>query len=282
MPEIGKYLNRLRARWGSVSYRRLYGHQPGDGVRPYGVFENWFGSLQWRFSEWLEKFEDYSSIVLNFNGSCGGPRWDQDFFQPLDGVAAYSMVRSLQPRTIIECGWGHSTRFMAQALHDANLPTSIITIDPKAKSHLRASTSDRIVKRLAMVQEVELSLFEALQPGDILFVDSSHRSMPGSDVDFVMARVIPILEAGVILHFHDIFLPDNYPVAWRTRCYNEQPAVAALLVGGGFEVLFASHYVRTRMKRHLEGSLFDHLPVRMRHLESSLWLRKSVPRLASD
>ena len=33
----------------------------------------------------------------------------------------------------------------------------------------------------------------------------------------------------MLLHVHDIFLPDPYPAAWDWRGYNEQAAVAPLI-----------------------------------------------------
>ena len=35
--------------------------------------------------------------------------------------------------------------------------------------------------------------------------------MPGSDVDLLLNAVLPRLQPGVLIHLHDIFLPDPYP-----------------------------------------------------------------------
>ena len=72
-----------------------------------------------------------------------------------------------------------------------------------------------------------------LAPGDVLSIDSSHILMPGTDVDILLNRVLPALPAGVLVHIHDVFLPDDYPPAWSWRGYNEQLGVAALVQGGG-------------------------------------------------
>ena len=73
--------------------------------------------------------------------------------------------------------------------------------------------------------------FTLLAEGDILFIDSSHILMPGTDVDLLFNRVLPALKRGVLVHVHDIFLPDDYPPEWEWRGYNEQLGVAALLAG---------------------------------------------------
>ena len=58
--------------------------------------------------------------------------------------------------------------------------------------------------------------------------------MPGTDVDFLLNRILPALPAGVLVHVHDVFLPDDYPADWEWRGYNEQLGVAALIQGRGF------------------------------------------------
>src|SRR3989337_782513 len=59
-----------------------------------------------------------------------------------------------------------------------------------------------------------VAAFPPLGEGDILFIDSSHQLKPGSDVEFLLKAVLPMLPAGVRVHFHDIFLPDDYPASW--------------------------------------------------------------------
>ena len=56
----------------------------------------------------------------------------------------------------------------------------------------------------------------------------------------------------MLVHFHDVFLPDPYPEAWAWRGYNEQQAIAVLLQGEGYGCRFASHYVATRLRARLE------------------------------
>ena len=192
------------------------------------------------------------------------PRWNQDWFPRLDAAAAYAMVRTLRPRQIIEVGSGHSTRFLARAVADGGLDTRITAIDPEPRASL-AGLKVRWLKQV--VQATSLDVFEALAERDILFIDSSHQLKPGSDVDFLLRRVLPRVAKGVRVHFHDIFLPDAYPASWAWRRYNEQEAVAPL-IGRGFAVEFASHKIGK-----LDGVL-ARLPLKKGAIESSLWLRK--------
>lgn len=195
------------------------------------------------------------------------PRWDQDWFPRLDAAAAYAIVRKTKPKRIVEVGSGHSTRFLARAVADGGLATEITCIDPEP----RAKIDGLPVKRLRVpVQTAGLSQYDRLEPGDILFIDSSHQVKEGSDVDFLLKRVLPRLESGVRLHFHDIFLPDDYPHAWAWRRYNEQEAVAELLTNG-----YAEEFASFRTARSGElGETVKRLPLMPGAVESSFWLRK--------
>ena len=106
--------------------------------------------------------------------------------------------------------------------------------------------------------------------------------MPGSDVDFLFNRVLPGLRRGVLLHVHDIFLPDGYPPEWEWRGYNEQLAIAPLLTGGAWRLLFASRYVATRLAVEVAASAVAALPSVPGALRfSSLWLERGLGREAS-
>jgi hypothetical protein len=105
-------------------------------------------------------------------------------------------------------------------------------------------------------------------------IDSSHILMPGSDADFLLGQVLPALPDGVFVHIHDIFLPEDYPPEWDVRVYNYELGVMQLLLGGGWEVVFASRYVVTRMAELLDLPPLGDLPLRPGAYESSLWLRK--------
>lgn len=192
------------------------------------------------------------------------PRWNQDWFPRLDAAAAYAMVRTLRPRRVVEVGSGHSTRFLARAVADGGLDTRLTAIDPQP----RASLEGLKVRWLKQpVQATALAEFEALAERDILFIDSSHQLKRGSDVEFLLEKVLPCLAKGVRVHFHDIFLPGPYPAAWAWRRYNEQEAVAPL-IGNGYAQEFAScHAGKT-------GGVLARLPLQRGAIESSLWLRK--------
>jgi predicted O-methyltransferase YrrM len=201
------------------------------------------------------------------------PRWNQDWFPGLDAAAAYALVRDRKPARVLEVGSGHSTRFLSKALADAGTGGRLHCIDPAPRARLDGLPV-RFDRRTLQAAGPEVAA--DLGPGDLLFVDSSHVLVPGSDVDLIFGAILPRLPAGALLHVHDVFLPDDYPAHWAWRGYNEQSAVMALLAGG-WRVVWASHYVRTRLSEQLSDRVAGRLPMRPGALESSLWLEKTAP-----
>jgi hypothetical protein len=199
------------------------------------------------------------------------PRWRQSWFPRLDAAAAYTLVRSREPRRIVEIGCGHSTRFFARAVADGDLETTIVAVDPAPRATI-AGLRVELLKE--PVQRADPAIFAALQLGDMLAIDSSHVLMPGTDVDMLLNRVLPELPAGVLVHFHDIFLPEGYPPAWAWRGYNEQLAVATLLHGRGWRLVWSSRYVVSQMAERLREHVVAGLDRPPDTLEASLWLEK--------
>lgn len=204
-------------------------------------------------------------------GPAPEPRLDQDWFPRLDAAALYAAISKRRPRRIVEIGSGHSTRIAARAIADAGLQTELFAIDPQPRAVLAGL---KVTWVEALLGPEHNLLVDALGGGDMLFVDSSHILWPGSDVDRVLARLLPRLSAGVAVHIHDIFLPDAYPADWGWRGYTEQQGVAALLAGGGFDIIFASHYAATRLAGETAAAVAG-LPLLPGAFETSLWLEKS-------
>jgi hypothetical protein len=244
---------------------------PGT-VRSYNPVESMLRGAEANF---LALIDDMEGLAAALGAIHGGPppqpRWDQAWFPTLDAAAAYTLVRQTRPARIVEIGSGHSTRFLYRAVQDGGFQCAITAIDPAPS---RGVDKLPIDLRASALHDVDPMIFKALSPGDILFIDSSHILVPGSDVDDIMNRILPLLPAGVLIHVHDIFLPDDYPKLWDWRGYNEQSAVALLITTGAYEPLFASHYVATRMREALSDSVSSRLPAAQNSHPASLWLRK--------
>ena len=178
----------------------------------------------------------------------------------LDSRTLFVLMRTWQPRRIIEVGSGYSslliadvnTRFLAGR-------TEITCIEPFPRPFLRKSVPGigRLIER--KVQDVCLDDLCALEAGDWLFIDSSHVCKIGSDVNTLFLEVIPRLKPGVKVHVHDIFLPEDYPRAWVTELgyyWSEQYLLRALLSrSDAFRVLFGCHYAALRFPNEVSRAL---------------------------
>lgn len=157
------------------------------------------------------------------------PHWNQLWFTALDAMALYALVAVRRPPRIVEVGSGNSTKFAARAIHDASLPTTILSIDPQPRAEIDA-LCDRVIRQ--PLEHVDQRVFTDLRAGDFLFIDTSHRVFTNSDVTTFFLEVLPKLAPGVVLHLHDIFLPWDYPVQWNKRYYSEQYLLACWLLAG--------------------------------------------------
>jgi len=260
-----------------IPYRHAGSVAPG----PYPALEPLFAAAMPDMLLWLERIEGLGERLGSFAGPPPAPRWTQDWFPRLDGAALYTIVRHHRPGRVVEIGSGHSTRFIAQAVADGGFACTITCIDPEPRAAV-AQLPVTLRRRLWSAADTDVT--RELQAGDVLLIDSSHVAVPGSDVDQLLNTVLPGLATGVLVHLHDIFLPDRYPVDWTWRGYNEQVAVGCLLQGGGYAVRLASHYLATRHRSRLAGGLVGQLPFSPGALECSLWLEKlpGAPDLRVD
>jgi predicted O-methyltransferase YrrM len=250
-----------------------YRYAAGVAPQEYGALRPLFAAAEPRMRDVLDAIEKQAENLLAIQSGTGPARFDQDWFPRLDAAAAYALVRCEKPRHIVEIGSGHSTRFLTRAVQDGGLGTRITCIDPAP----RATLKDLPVEHLAaLFGDAPPQLFAALEPGDILFIDSSHVAMPGTDVDRLFLDVLPRLSPGVLIHVHDITLPDAYPPEWAWRGYNEQLLVGALLQGGAYELVFSSHYAAQAWPERIRDSVLGRIPLKDRVPETSLWLRKSA------
>ena len=220
--------------------------------------------------EMLDRIEEAVAPIAGVDGPPPAPRWGQSWFPRLDAAAAYAMVLEARPARIVEVGSGHSTRFLARAARDLGRPVAITCIDPAPRAALTGLAIDW---RREVLGPAHLPLFAELDGGDIAFFDSSHLLWPGTDVDLILNRILPVLRPGVRAHIHDVFLPDPYPADWAWRGYTEQLGLAGYLTSPGWRVLWASYYGVTRMAAG-ERAAISVLPLMPGARESSLWIER--------
>jgi predicted O-methyltransferase YrrM len=146
----------------------------------------------------------------------------------MDAVALCGMLFEFQPKRFIEVGSGYSTKFARRTIEDHSLRTLITSIDPKPRAEID-KLCDSVIRQ--PLEELDLGVFDGLEPGDFLFIDSSHRTFSNSDVTVAFLDVLPRLRAGVVVHFHDIFWPYDYLPEWSDRYYSEQYLLGSYLLG---------------------------------------------------
>ena len=255
-----------------IPYRHAKSVRPVAGGYP--ALGQAFADRRAAFDGTLDAIDRHGAALKAIPAEATAPaaRWNQDWFPRLDAACAYALVRERRPNLIAEIGSGHSTRFLARAVQDSGGATRIVAVDPEPRAPIALPGVEHI---RATLQDAGDAPFDALASGDMLFVDSSHVLMPGSDVDIVLNRLLPALPAGVLVHLHDVFLPEAYPQEWTWRGYNEQNAIAAMLQGGAWQPLFASRYARKAHAERLARSVVSALPLWPGAYESSLWLEKA-------
>lgn len=192
-------------------------------------------------------------------------------FVGYDPYVYHCMIRHFQPKRIVEVGAGFSTLVAANALR-LNGGARITAIEPYPNDDLAALAGEvEVLKRAA--QAVELDFFQQLGNGDFLFIDSSHVVKTGSDVCYLVLEALPKLQRGVLVHFHDIFLPYDYPRHWLTDrrvFWNEQYLVQAWLMHNQRAVIrFANRYMSARH----QDLLAEAFPHEQRRGGGSLWVQ---------
>ena len=237
---------------------------PPGAQPPYPAIERLFEEHADQFAAVLDAVDARAEALE----SCKA-MFEQSWFPSLDAAVAYALVRERKPRHIIEVGSGHSTRLLSKAVGGVG---EILAIDPAPRADIAGLPGVRV--KSSTLQAAPDGVFDSLVQGDVLFIDSSHILMPGSDVDILLNRVLPRLPSGTLVHIHDIFLPFDYPAIWGWRAYNEQQGVVPLLTSGAFRPLFSSVWAERRMADRLAASVISRLPRPPDALPASLWLEK--------
>lgn len=209
---------------------------------------------------------------------------DNRYFTGGDAIVLYGMLRWLQPRRVIEIGSGYSSAAMLDvAERFPQVAPHFTFIEPypaSLRARLRSDDLERNTLLVREAQAIDPALFETLETGDILFIDSSHVLKTASDVHFLLFEVLPRLAPGVVLHFHDVPWPFEYPPVWlrERRAWNEAYALRAFLqFNRAFEILCFNDYL-ARHHRELLAACMPRMLVPAAHAatlgNSSLWLRK--------
>lgn len=231
--------------------------------------------------ELLKQFQEYVSIIPFGDGFrkndtryyFNGDEW----YSYGDAIILFCMINHFKPKRLIEVGSGYSSLVSLDTCELSNLKTKITFIEPFPDLLLSLLPDKDNPEKLLLrkgVQKVDLSFFDELNDGDILFVDSSHVVKFASDVLFILAEVIPRLKSGVIIHFHDIFWPFEYPLDWLKRGYawNEAYFLKLLLMNNkNYEILYFNDY----MGQVHNDLVKQYMPLALKNHGCGIWLRKT-------
>lgn len=178
----------------------------------------------------------------NHGGSSTTPFWINGSLPGLDAVSLYCLLARYRPSRYFEVGVGNSTLFARRCIDDFGMPTELVVIDPYAQN-AGTGVCTRLVRE--PLEKIDPAFFEALQAGDLLFIDNSHRVFMNSDATVFFLDILPRLRSGVVVGIHDIALPWDYPPSWVERYYSEQYLLAAYLLARGsrFRILLPNAFV---------------------------------------
>jgi predicted O-methyltransferase YrrM len=199
-------------------------------------------------------------------------RW----FPISDAFTLSAIIQKEKPCRIVEVGSGFSSAVMLDTMDHAGMPTKLTLIEPhleRLDTLLQPEDKARVSILDREVQKVPFSVFDQLEAQDILFIDSSHVIKVGSDVSFLLLRILPRLRSGVIVHFHDVFYPYSYPAEWirEGRAWNESLVLRAFLAGNAkFQVMAFNSFVGYSFPEMFQ----ERFPAFMEETGGSIWLRK--------
>jgi predicted O-methyltransferase YrrM len=194
-----------------------------------------------------------------------------------DAFTLSGIIRKEKPRRIVEVGSGYSSAVMLDTLHLTGGHAELTFIEPypeRLYGLLTPEDRKHATILTTQVQQVDLAVFDRLEAQDILFIDSSHVAKVGSDVTHIFLRILPRLKPGVIVHFHDIFYPESYPMAWirEGRAWNESLVLRAFLIGNPrFEIVAFNPYAA----RAFPEIFATAMPSFLENPGGSIWLRKT-------
>lgn len=197
---------------------------------------------QMNYQDELDQIESEPDPALGY-------RYDNNQYRYGDADSLYAMVRTIKPKRLFEIGSGNSTRVVRRAIlanqaEDPDYRCRHLCIEPYEMPWLERLGPEILRQR---VEDVPLELFDQLEAGDILFIDSSHVIRPFGDVLVEFQSIIPRLAEGVYVHVHDIFTPRDYPERWlreQRRLWNEQYLLEVMLTHSNrYRVVLAMNWL---------------------------------------
>ena len=173
-----------------------------------------------------------------------------DWFGYSDAIFLYCFLRKYTPKKIVEVGSGFSSAVMLDSIDLVYTRRPEITFIEQNPDRLISLLKEGDRQQIKLIDDrihnVPGDVFLTLEAGDLLFVDSSHVVKCGSDLQLLMFEILPYLQPGVFVHFHDVFYPFDYPSEWlkEGRYWNENYFLRAFLsYNSEWRIVFFNGYV---------------------------------------
>ncbi len=202
--------------------------------------------------------------------------FNNTFYSYTDAIVLYAMIRHYKPKNIIELGSGFSSAVMMdvnEIFFNNAINLTFIEPYPKRLNSLLKEEDNKKHKIIVQdAQKIDIEVFKVLEKGDILFIDSTHVAKTGSDVNYILFSILPSLKEGVLIHFHDIFFPFEYPKKWvyQGNNWNEIYFLQSFLMyNDTFKIKLFSHYMHLFYKE-----AFNTMPLTYKNTGGNLWLEK--------
>jgi methyltransferase family protein len=201
--------------------------------------EKWRGAS---YQELYRNLRNNAEINCPFDGQSylGSTCLHNGWYPTPDAEIYASMIYDFRPDQIVEVGSGFSTLIARATLEFAQLKCPLTVVDPAPRTNVERAADKVIYER---VEDSKLEKF-ALTEKSLLFIDSSHITRPRGDVPYLYCEVLPQLPAGTVVHFHDIFIPYDYPTCYDHLCWTEQYVLHALLAQSPrYRTLLSTQYL---------------------------------------
>lgn len=276
-------------------YQRFY--EIGDYYSLYPQMDDVLKKPDWPWQDILHTIQE-----INFNESvqydilkrmmelyCKVPQWPylgqeeskyryrlgNASFSCGDAIGLFTMLQIIHPKRLIEVGSGY-TSMVTLDVNEFFLNNSIELAFIEPYPHVLESLlkpEDKIELHVCGLQDMPLDYFNKLEDGDILFIDSTHVSKYGSDVNYLFFEILPMLKKGVYVHLHDIFYPFEYPQEWikKGMVWNELYLLRAFLeYNDSFEIIYFQNMMEKCHRQEIEEKWPLSEPIQ----GGSFWMRK--------
>ena len=218
---------------------------------------DWNIDGQWEAAKKISRYvEELRDVPENHQPGAIEYCWNNPFYNNADALVYYGLLRDLKPRRVVETGCGFSSLLMLRALKRNQSPCQVTLVEPYPNPALFELFPEDLKHYRCPLQHAPLEIFESLQSGDFCFYDGSHCAKAASDVNWFFFEVLPRLAPGIVIHLHDIFIPDDYPDPWifeRGQTWNEQYVLQAFLMNNNkYEILMANRFLWKTNAKFLE------------------------------